>query len=87
MPCSDLDGKGGDDEAPEGEVVLVRVGADELEVGFRRIAFSKFIVLYIPFFPIRSIVPPVCLQLMEPISLSRPLTMSMTGIKHRNMAI
>ena len=50
--CSQLDGEGGDDEASERDIVLVRLGADETFVGFGRMAFCQFCVLRILRLPI-----------------------------------
>ena len=44
-------GKGGDDEAAEGDVILIRLCAYELRVRFGRITFCEFIILRITVLP------------------------------------
>ena len=50
--CSQLDGKRGDDEATKGNVVLIRLGADEAFVRFGSITFGQLVVLDIPILPV-----------------------------------
>ena len=48
---TELEGEGGDDEAAEGAVVLVGIGADKAGIGAGGVAAGEFVVLVIAILP------------------------------------